>query len=103
MHDDVDALAGGRELLQVGRVHLNELLVRLERREHRPIMTAGYIRNALGELDLDCKIGIATGQAFCGLVGSAQRCEYAMMGSSVNLAARLMGSCAPNEIRVDET
>lgn len=36
-------------------------------------------------------IGITTGNAFCGSVGSAKRQEYAMVGDIVNLSARLMG------------
>jgi len=35
-------------------------------------------------------VGVTTGVAFCGLVGSELRREYTVMGSSVNLAARLM-------------
>ena len=38
------------------------------------------------ELNISCSIGIATGDAFCGLVGARHRCEWAMLGPSVNLA-----------------
>lgn len=30
------------------------------------------------------------GKVFCGLIGSAQRAEYAVIGPAVNLSARLM-------------
>ena len=36
-------------------------------------------------------MGITTGRAFAGNVGSASRCEYSVLGTCVNLAARLMG------------
>lgn len=42
------------------------------------------------ELHWDCKVGATYGKAFCGLVGSKSRHEYAILGPSVNLAARLM-------------
>jgi len=35
-------------------------------------------------------IGVSTGLAYCGLVGSSARREYAVMGDAVNTAARLM-------------
>lgn len=35
-------------------------------------------------------IGIATGRVFCGVMGNDSRCEYTVMGSVVNLSARLM-------------
>jgi len=46
--------------------------------------------------------GIAAGEAYVGLVGATQRCEYAMMGPSVNLSARLMGKAAPWQVLIDE-
>ena len=44
----------------------------------------------------DCQlaIGVTTGTVYCGNVGSAARCEYCMVGHSVNMAARLMGAAA---------
>jgi len=35
-------------------------------------------------------VGVTTGPAFCGQVGSRERREYAMIGADVNFAARLM-------------
>jgi hypothetical protein len=37
---------------------------------------------------------VATGRAFCGNVGMARRCEWAVVGDVMNSAARLMGACA---------
>jgi class 3 adenylate cyclase len=33
-------------------------------------------------------IGVASGIAFCGTIGSASRCEYTMVGDCVNMAGR---------------
>jgi class 3 adenylate cyclase len=68
----------------------------------RAIDCASYIRDALHQAGIQCMIGITCGLVYCGLVGTERRCEYAMMGSSVNLSARLMASCTPDDIRVDK-
>jgi len=70
---------------------------------YRSVELAFLIRNAISEigLGLDARIGITSGQAYCGNVGSTVRCEFAMMGRSVNLAARLMKSA--EGVLVDET
>jgi class 3 adenylate cyclase/tetratricopeptide (TPR) repeat protein len=47
-------------------------------------------QRALGELGLRCAIGLATGRAFCGAVGSDLHREYGTIGEVMNLAARLM-------------
>lgn len=52
------------------------------------------IHSALqSELDVFNRIGATFGNAYCGVVGGVKRHEYAVMGPSVNLAARLM--CSP--------
>ena len=49
-----------------------------------------------------CSIGIATGDAYCGTVGSEKiRQDYVAMGDAVNLAARLMGK-ANGRVLTDE-
>ncbi len=35
-------------------------------------------------------VGVTTGRAFCGSVGTERRCEYTMVGDVMNLASRLM-------------
>eukprot|EP01102_Stenamoeba_stenopodia_P019500 TRINITY_DN7380_c0_g1_i1.p1 TRINITY_DN7380_c0_g1~~TRINITY_DN7380_c0_g1_i1.p1 ORF type:complete len:771 (+),score=163.77 TRINITY_DN7380_c0_g1_i1:243-2315(+) len=58
----------------------------------RGAQAAVDIHNELkSKLNMDNSIGVTTGQAFCGCVGSERRQEYAMVGDIVNLSARLMG------------
>jgi len=67
----------------------------------RAITAAFGIRSNLTQFNIECRIGIAQGTVFCGYVGSSYRHEYSVMGSSVNLAARLMGKCDVSQILVD--
>ncbi|KAL6075066.1 Guanylate cyclase domain-containing protein [Balamuthia mandrillaris] len=60
----------------------------------RAINAALVINSRLHELNLANSIGITTGRTFCGNVGSAKRCEYCVVGDSVNLSARLMVASA---------
>ncbi len=45
-------------------------------------------------------VGLTSGTAYCGVVGSAYRCEYAVLGPAVNLAARLMCMCHKKEVEL---
>eukprot|EP01033_Poteriospumella_lacustris_P017757 gene17757-12721_t len=65
------------------------------------IDTARRIVERLDELSVTASIGITSGKAYCGLVGSPERHEYAVMGPSVNLSARLMGKAGPGNILCD--
>nr|WP_242593318.1 AAA family ATPase [Corallococcus exiguus] len=56
----------------------------------RAVKAALQARERLQALGLRSSIGIATGRVCCGLRGGARRHEYAVMGQTVNLAARLM-------------
>ena len=54
------------------------------------------------ELGVRSKIGATFGKAYCGFVGGLERHEFAVLGPSVNLSARLMGSKGNPGILVDK-
>lgn len=56
----------------------------------RGVRAAVAIQERLALMQVRHSTGIATGLAFCGIVGNATRREYTMIGDVVNLAARLM-------------
>jgi class 3 adenylate cyclase len=56
----------------------------------RGVQAALAIQAALQKLGQRVAIGITSGLVFCGAVGSTTRREYTVMGTTVNLAARLM-------------
>jgi Adenylate and Guanylate cyclase catalytic domain len=69
----------------------------------RVLPTATSIQNCLlSEYDVDSRIGATMGNAYCGVVGGILRHEYAVLGPSVNLAARLMASSANPGVLVDD-
>jgi class 3 adenylate cyclase/tetratricopeptide (TPR) repeat protein len=49
-------------------------------------------------LGFGCRAGIATGRVFCGTLGAPRRREYSVVGSTPNLAARLMQSAVAGVI-----
>ena len=54
------------------------------------------------EISVKVKMGITSGLAFTGIIGGAERCQYAAVGNRVNIAARLMVKANWGEILVDE-
>lgn len=65
------------------------------------IEAGNSIINGLERINIISSIGITTGKAYCGQVGSSLRHEFAVMGPSVNLSARLMCKAGPNSIMCD--
>ena len=56
----------------------------------RSLHAAMAMRKVIADHGVPANIGVATGQVFCGTVGTTSRCEYTVIGHTVNLAARLM-------------
>lgn len=56
----------------------------------RAVSLAVDLRDALAAIGQRCRIGVTTGSAYCGLIGDPRLRYYMVIGSHVNLAARLM-------------
>ncbi|MCC7246834.1 MAG: tetratricopeptide repeat protein [Saprospiraceae bacterium] len=48
------------------------------------------------------RVGLASGEAFTGVIGGLQRSQYAAVGARVNLGARLMAQAGWGEVMTDE-
>jgi class 3 adenylate cyclase len=58
--------------------------------------------NAQSEVPIEMGIGLATGEAIAGCMGSADRLNYTVIGPRVNLAARLCSAAAGGQILLDD-
>ena len=56
----------------------------------RGLYCAWNMSTRVSELNHRCSIGLTIGHAYCGIVGSSFRRDYACIGDKVNIAARLM-------------
>lgn len=69
----------------------------------RAIATGLEFSNTLAKFGARYSIGVSSGLSFCGCVGNNLRQEYAIIGSTVNLAAKIMAKKHnQNGIHVDE-
>lgn len=59
------------------------------------------VRGLKKKTGLRYRMGITSGVAYAGIVGGNERCQYAVVGNRVNLAARLMVNADWGEILVD--
>lgn len=77
-------------------------------KEERAVRCALAIQDAIdeinrtgpGELPVQIGVGITTGEVVMGNMGSEQRMEHTVIGSAVNLAARLCSEAGPGEIMI---
>ncbi|MCF7821618.1 MAG: GAF domain-containing protein [Mariprofundaceae bacterium] len=59
-------------------------------------------REARGEQSIEIGIGINTGDAVVGMIGSSQAMQYTCIGDTVNIAARLTGMAEPKQTIISE-
>jgi len=72
-----------------------------ENNEELALRLVGQIRENLPS-GISIRIGINSGGIYFGVIGSENRQEFTVIGSTVNLSARLMSSAAENEILFSE-
>jgi class 3 adenylate cyclase len=66
----------------------------------RGLYCAWNVLTQAAGMDHHCSIGLTTGYAYCGIIGSSMRRDYVCMGDKVNIAARLM-SKAKGRVLID--
>lgn len=67
------------------------------------LQTLNAARKLAGEPELHVGIGINTGAVVAGGVGSADRQNYTVIGSTVNTAARLCSAATPDQILISQS
>ncbi len=67
----------------------------------RAVAAAAALVEEIGRLGLEVGAGVATGRSICGPVGNERRRDFAVLGSAVNLAARLAEQAEPGVVLTD--
>eukprot|EP00929_Paragymnodinium_shiwhaense_P070045 TRINITY_DN3541_c0_g1_i4.p1 TRINITY_DN3541_c0_g1~~TRINITY_DN3541_c0_g1_i4.p1 ORF type:complete len:1610 (-),score=331.44 TRINITY_DN3541_c0_g1_i4:39-4868(-) len=68
----------------------------------RAVLCGMRLNDTMTEWAVHGRIGVATGQCWCGVVGTPLRREYTVLGDVVNLSARLMGKAGSGGCLVDQ-
>jgi class 3 adenylate cyclase len=114
-------LSVATDVIQAGEGTVNDLLgdgvlaffgapVRHVDDARRAVVAALQLQAAVAEMELpelpgsrlQTGIGVSTGEAIAGNIGSERRMHYTVIGSPVSLAARLQIAAAPGQILTDE-
>lgn len=74
---------------RMNRLSLRAVRAATEMLLELPDLTETWIREGRPIQRIDIGIGLNSGSAFVGLIGSAQRINYTVIGDNVNLASRL--------------
>jgi class 3 adenylate cyclase len=70
---------------------------------HEAMRTWNVERARRGEAPVSLSIGIHTGEAVAGNMGSPNRLNYTVVGDAVNLTKRLCGAAAPGQVLLTES
>ena len=92
--DEIMAVFGG--LKSYGNDAANAAACALEMIEQRQRLNQSL------ETEVEIGIGVATGEVVAGCMGSVDRLNYTVLGSRVNLAARLCSAAGPMEVVTDD-
>jgi Cdc6-like AAA superfamily ATPase len=69
----------------------------------RAVLACSYVAEYCHHHDLKVSVGVTTGDVYCGRIGCSTRCDYAAVGTSINLAARLMALAKTRILLDDQT
>lgn len=69
---------------------------------HRAMRAMNAARSGRGEPEIRIGIGVHTGVAVAGNMGSSNRLNYTVVGEAVNLASRLCSAAPPGEFLISE-